>query len=374
MHVYFGKHVKRALSGGRVVRVVCAVRMRVLLPSGESRHRARRGSVLHRRGPCDPRRREAGAKRSRSATLPRGRAGPVSALQLDQRRAGRRLPDRSLFIPANSQSLHAADRRDRVGRLRIPRRDSRSEGVGVLSDLAAGDRLVRRGGLCVAALAVQPYPAEPGLSPRAPAPAGLTAGPRSTSGKRHLDPRSAADCTGDRGGRLVRFSDREAPIAGRLLRLLEPRAARTRIQRRVPDGALVRRLRTGEQPDLLADFLCAALSGWLVAAAILLPLNLQNEEFWIACLGAAGVCLLVAAVVASKRTAPVKVTSGDRSRSVVRLRFRNVEYTQLVALHRERAAAGGTQSRLSLDLVPPPGQRIPPHGAGRVEDASASKT
>ncbi len=64
-------------------------------------------------------------------------------------------------------------------------------------------------------------------------------------------------------------------------------------------------------------FFGAALSGWLLAAAILLPLNLQNEEFWIACLGAIGVCLLVAAVVASKRTAPVKVTSGDRSRSVV---------------------------------------------------------
>ncbi len=84
-------------------------------------------------------------------------------------------------------------------------------------------------------------------------------------------------------------------------------------------------------------FFGAALSGWLLAAAILLPLNLQDEEFWIACLGAIGVCLLVAAVVASKRTAPVKVASGDRSRNVVRLRFRNVEYTQLVALHREQA-------------------------------------
>ena len=111
-----------------------------------------------------------------------------------------------------------------------------------------------------------------------------------------------------------------------------------------------------------------------MAAVILLPLNLQNEEFWIACLGAAGVCLLVAAVIASKRTAPVKVSSGDRSRSVVRLRFRNVEYTQLVALHRERATTGGTQSRLSLDKVPPLGARIPPSGEGRDQDVRASKT
>jgi|GEM_PF-1248210 hypothetical protein len=120
-------------------------------------------------------------------------------------------------------------------------------------------------------------------------------------------------------------------------------------------------------------FFGAALSGWLVAAVILLPLNLQNEEFWIACLGAAGVCLLVAAVIASKRTAPVKVSNGDRSRSVVRLRFRNVEYTQLVALHRERATTGGTQSRLSLDKVPPLGARIPPSGEGRDQDVRALK-
>jgi hypothetical protein len=80
-------------------------------------------------------------------------------------------------------------------------------------------------------------------------------------------------------------------------------------------------------------FYSVALTAWLVLAAVLLTFNLQAEEFWIFTSAAIVVALIVAAVVASRKTAPVKIASGDRSRGVIRLRFRNVNYAQVVAQH-----------------------------------------
>jgi hypothetical protein len=85
-------------------------------------------------------------------------------------------------------------------------------------------------------------------------------------------------------------------------------------------------------------FFGVALTGWMLAAAVVLALNLQNEAFWIASVVAIVFSLLVAAFVAARRTAPVKIANGDRSRNVIRLRFRNADYTQLVALHIEGLA------------------------------------
>jgi hypothetical protein len=80
-------------------------------------------------------------------------------------------------------------------------------------------------------------------------------------------------------------------------------------------------------------FYSVAMAGLFLSGAIVVPLNLQAEEFWIwAGVGILGT-LLLAAFVASKRTAPVKIGARDRSRHVIKLRFRNPDYTRVVAQH-----------------------------------------
>ncbi|HET6325990.1 MAG TPA: hypothetical protein VFG04_15035 [Planctomycetaceae bacterium] len=79
-----------------------------------------------------------------------------------------------------------------------------------------------------------------------------------------------------------------------------------------------------------------ATIGILVTAAIVIPLNLDWAEFWIV----SGVLLLIAfgigVFVARKKTAPAKIADRDRSRAVVRLQFRNADYTRVVAQHLNR--------------------------------------
>lgn len=80
-------------------------------------------------------------------------------------------------------------------------------------------------------------------------------------------------------------------------------------------------------------WLITAVLGLLAGAAVIALLKLESAEFWIL----AGVSLLLsctlASFVASTMTAPVKVASGDESRGVVRLQFRNADYARLVAAH-----------------------------------------
>lgn len=80
----------------------------------------------------------------------------------------------------------------------------------------------------------------------------------------------------------------------------------------------------------------AATIGILVTAAIVIPLNLDWVEFGIM----SGLLLVIAfaigAFVARKKTAPAKIADRDRSRAVVRLQFRNADYTRVVAQHLNR--------------------------------------
>jgi len=80
-------------------------------------------------------------------------------------------------------------------------------------------------------------------------------------------------------------------------------------------------------------FYYVAMAGLFVTAAILVPLHLPAEEFWIFSVVGIAASLVLAAFVGSKRTAPVRVAIGDRSRGVVRLRFKNADYAQVVAHH-----------------------------------------
>jgi len=70
--------------------------------------------------------------------------------------------------------------------------------------------------------------------------------------------------------------------------------------------------------------------------AIVIPFNLEWVEFAIATASVLAVSLLVTALVVRRLTAPARVASGDRSRGVVRLRFRNPEYARAVAERLER--------------------------------------
>jgi hypothetical protein len=80
-------------------------------------------------------------------------------------------------------------------------------------------------------------------------------------------------------------------------------------------------------------FFTAALIATGVAAAIILPLNLKGEDFAAATFWALVGAAVVAAIAAFRATSPVKVSHRDRSRRVVRLRFRNADYGRLVAAH-----------------------------------------
>jgi hypothetical protein len=76
-----------------------------------------------------------------------------------------------------------------------------------------------------------------------------------------------------------------------------------------------------------------AMVALLASAAILVPLNLDLEDFCILSVIAVVISLGLSLIVARKRTAPVTITHADRSRSVVKLRFRNPEYARLVNQH-----------------------------------------
>jgi hypothetical protein len=74
-----------------------------------------------------------------------------------------------------------------------------------------------------------------------------------------------------------------------------------------------------------------AMAGMLATAAIVIPIKLDWLEFTIASVGVFAVSLIVTALVVRRMTAPAKVAGGDRSRGVVRLRFRNADYARAVA-------------------------------------------
>jgi hypothetical protein len=80
-------------------------------------------------------------------------------------------------------------------------------------------------------------------------------------------------------------------------------------------------------------FLTAALVCTCLSAAVVIPLNLANDDFWTATIISLAASALVAAIVAFRSTTPVKIVRGDGTRNVVKLRFRNPDYTRLVAEH-----------------------------------------
>lgn len=75
------------------------------------------------------------------------------------------------------------------------------------------------------------------------------------------------------------------------------------------------------------------LLGLLVGAAMVILMARASVALWIIIVSSLvlfGVLLVAISVVADARTAPVKVVGRDRSRGVVRLRFRNPAYVQAV--------------------------------------------
>jgi hypothetical protein len=70
-----------------------------------------------------------------------------------------------------------------------------------------------------------------------------------------------------------------------------------------------------------------------VTALIVLPLNLDWLMFGLASVGLLILAIVVTVFVARDMTAPARIAGGDRSRGVVRLRFRNGEYARAVAEH-----------------------------------------
>jgi hypothetical protein len=75
----------------------------------------------------------------------------------------------------------------------------------------------------------------------------------------------------------------------------------------------------------------AVTVGILATAAVVLPFNLDWLEFGLVSVGLVLVSLVVSVVVARRMAAPAKIAGGDRSRGVVRLRFRNADYARAVA-------------------------------------------
>ncbi len=68
----------------------------------------------------------------------------------------------------------------------------------------------------------------------------------------------------------------------------------------------------------------------LITAAIVLPLNLDWPAFTLVSIALLSVSIVISMVVARGMTAPAKVAGGDKSRGVVRLRFRNADYARTV--------------------------------------------
>jgi hypothetical protein len=75
----------------------------------------------------------------------------------------------------------------------------------------------------------------------------------------------------------------------------------------------------------------AVTVGILATAAVVLPFNLDWLEFGLVSVGLVIVSIVVSVVVARRMAAPAKIAGGDRSRGVVRLRFRNADYARAVA-------------------------------------------
>jgi hypothetical protein len=85
------------------------------------------------------------------------------------------------------------------------------------------------------------------------------------------------------------------------------------------------------------------LLGLLVGAAMVVVMALASVELWIIVVSSLvlfGATLVLTSVVADARTAPVKVAGGDRSRGVLRLRFRNPAYVQAVTQQLNDTAQG----------------------------------
>ena len=73
------------------------------------------------------------------------------------------------------------------------------------------------------------------------------------------------------------------------------------------------------------------IAGIIATAVIVLPLNLDWLEFSLISVGLVVVSIVISILVARWMTAPAKIAGGDRSRGVVRLRFRNADYARAVA-------------------------------------------
>jgi hypothetical protein len=85
------------------------------------------------------------------------------------------------------------------------------------------------------------------------------------------------------------------------------------------------------------------LLGLLIGAAMVVLMVLASVELWIIIISALalfGATLVLISVVAEARTAPVKAAGRDRSRGVVRLRFRNPAYVQAVTQQLNDSAQG----------------------------------
>ena len=68
-----------------------------------------------------------------------------------------------------------------------------------------------------------------------------------------------------------------------------------------------------------------------VTAAVVLPWNLDWIAFTVITVGVLALSILISILVAQRIAAPAKVAGGDKSRGVVRLRFRNGDYARTVA-------------------------------------------
>jgi hypothetical protein len=81
--------------------------------------------------------------------------------------------------------------------------------------------------------------------------------------------------------------------------------------------------------------------GLLIGASVVVVMLMASVELWIVLVSPLvmfGVTLVIASSVADARTAPAKVIGRDRSRGVVRLRFRNSAYVQVVTQQLDDAA------------------------------------
>jgi hypothetical protein len=74
-----------------------------------------------------------------------------------------------------------------------------------------------------------------------------------------------------------------------------------------------------------------AIASVFATAAIMIPLNLDWLLFGLLSVALLIFFLVISVIVARKMTAPAKIAGGDRSRGVVRLRFRNPDYARAVA-------------------------------------------